>query len=254
MPIAGAIFDVDGVLVDSPHERAWREAVDGLMAGAWRSLAPASRWSPSALTSTAYQQHVAGRPRLDGAAAVLALFGIADPDGGRARTYADVKQARVLELIGEGDFRPYDDALRFLLALVARGVRTAAASSSRNAPELLRRIQIGAFATRAGLENLARPGTTVADALDADLSGERVEHGKPDPAIFLRAAHALDLPPAACVVVEDATAGIRAARAGGFRSIGVARHGDDGLLRDAGADHVVQDLEEIDVEALVGPR
>ncbi len=47
------IFDVDGVLLDSPHERAWREALHDLMTGEWRHLR--STWSPGAFTPQLYQ-------------------------------------------------------------------------------------------------------------------------------------------------------------------------------------------------------
>jgi beta-phosphoglucomutase-like phosphatase (HAD superfamily) len=53
--LAGAIFDVDGVLVASPHEQAWREALAGFA-------------DPAPFTTEFYQAHVAGKPRLDGLA------------------------------------------------------------------------------------------------------------------------------------------------------------------------------------------
>ena len=51
--------------------------------------------------------------------------------------------------------------------------------------------------------------------------GYSVQKQKPAPDLFLHAAAQLDLPPEECVVVEDATAGIQAAEAGGFHSIGL---------------------------------
>jgi len=48
--LAGGIFDIDGVLLDTPHERAWREALDALMAGVWRDLASRIGYRPGALT------------------------------------------------------------------------------------------------------------------------------------------------------------------------------------------------------------
>ena len=53
------------------------------------------------------------------------------------------------------------------------------------------------------------------------------------------------------MVFEDFSAGIEAARAGGMRSVGVARLGDAAQLRAAGADRVVMSLDEIDVEELL---
>jgi beta-phosphoglucomutase len=56
---------------------------------------------------------------------------------------------------------------------------------------------------------------------DAVASGDDVRAGKPDPQIFLLAAERLGVPPNRCIVVEDAAAGVEAARRGGMRSIGV---------------------------------
>ena len=52
--------------------------------------------------------------------------------------------------------------------------------------------------------------------------------------IFLTAAEELGLSPEACFVIEDATSGVQAAKAGGFAAIGVARLGDQQQLADIG--------------------
>jgi beta-phosphoglucomutase-like phosphatase (HAD superfamily) len=72
--------------------------------------------------------------------------------------------------------------------------------------------------------------------------------------MFLAAADELGVAPDLAVVVEDAPAGITAARAGGMRSIGVARAGDAGLLTGAGADIVVSTLDEVDRDAILAGR
>ena len=46
----GAIFDVDGVLVDSPHEKAWRDSLRELMEGEWSDIRDRTTWSPEAFT------------------------------------------------------------------------------------------------------------------------------------------------------------------------------------------------------------
>jgi beta-phosphoglucomutase-like phosphatase (HAD superfamily) len=46
----GAIFDIDGVLVDSPHEKAWRESLCELMEGDWADIRDQTTWSPEAFT------------------------------------------------------------------------------------------------------------------------------------------------------------------------------------------------------------
>ena len=101
------------------------------------------------------------------------------------------------------------------------------------------------------LRRLSLPdGRTLLAVFDADLSGRDVPRGKPDPALFLLAAEALDVPPAQCLVVEDAPAGIAAARGGGMAALGIARLGDEALLQAAGADLVLTSLDQLDVAAI----
>ncbi len=258
MRFHGAIFDIDGVLVDSPHERAWRESLQRLMTVAWQDIAGQTSYAPERYTTAVYQEHVAGKPREAGARAALDYFGIADPDGNRLREYCEVKQSYLIALIERGEFVAFDDALRFLLRLKAAGTRIGAASSSKNANLFLRKIDIGALAERlwAGREApdmspFVKPGTTLLDLFDANVCGRDFEHGKPHPEIFLTAAAELGVPPAECVVVEDATSGVQAAKAGDMACIGVARLDDANLLRAAGADWVVTTLDELSVEEMI---
>ena len=82
----GAIFDVDGVLVDSPHERAWREALKELMETKWSDVQPQTSYSPERFTPQVYQQVMSGKPRFSGAQAALEYFGV--PDAGTRSTRA----------------------------------------------------------------------------------------------------------------------------------------------------------------------
>src|SRR5947208_13177951 len=59
----GAIFDVDGVLVDSPHEKAWRQALRELMESEWSDIRDRTSWSPEGFTSQVYQEMMSGKPR-----------------------------------------------------------------------------------------------------------------------------------------------------------------------------------------------
>ncbi len=221
--LRAAIFDVDGVLVNSPHERAWREALTGFA-------------DPAGFTTAFYQANVAGRPRLEGARAVLERLG--GPEAARrSADYADKKQALIDRLIKEGSFEVFPDAMRFAAALNVAGLRLALASSSKNAAAMLARLKLP-------------DGRTLLSLFDADLSGHEVPKGKPDPALFLLAAEAVKTSPAQCIVVEDAPAGIRAARAGGMTAIGIARLGDEVLLSEAGADLVVTSLDQVEVATL----
>jgi phosphoglycolate phosphatase-like HAD superfamily hydrolase len=80
MAFRGAIFDVDGVLVDSPHELAWREALRELMEGEWRDIRDQTSWTAERFTPEVYQQVMAGKPRMAGARAGLEYFGVPDVD------------------------------------------------------------------------------------------------------------------------------------------------------------------------------
>ncbi|HTK61713.1 MAG TPA: HAD-IA family hydrolase [Pseudonocardia sp.] len=250
MDFDGAIFDVDGVLVDSPHEQAWRDALRELMEGPWSEIADKTSWGPDKFTSHVYQERLAGRPRMDGARAALEYFEVPDAER-RATEYADHKQDMVVRLIEAGEFTAFDDALRFVLAVKHAGIRTAAASSSKNAGLLLGKIRLDEFAERTGLQSeLIHPGLTLRDVFDADTSGREFEHGKPAPDIFLAAADELGAGPAACFVVEDAPSGVKAAKAGGMWAIGVARAGDEALLAAERADLVVDSLDDVELGAL----
>jgi beta-phosphoglucomutase-like phosphatase (HAD superfamily) len=254
LTFAGAIFDVDGVLVDSPHERAWRDTLRELMEGDWRRLQPHTTYRPERFTSQLYQERVAGKPRMAGALAVMHSFGVPSPET-RAQEYADRKQRRVVELAEAGAFAAFPDALRFVLRLRAAGILLATASSSKNATLFLRAIRLDSFAADQNLRyDFLRPGTTLLDVVDADVSGRDFKRGKPDPEIFLTAAAELGAHPGLCFVVEDAVSGIAAAKAGGMDALGVARADDRALLEAAGADLVVESMDQVDVAALAARR
>jgi beta-phosphoglucomutase-like phosphatase (HAD superfamily) len=246
----GAIFDVDGVLVDSPHEKAWRESLKELMDSDWRDIRDRTTWSPGAFTPDVYQRYVSGKPRLDGARAALEYFGVPDADA-RVSRYADHKQAMIERLIEAGDFHAFPDALRFIVAAKDAGLLVAAASSSKNAALFLRKVGLGDFAAEHGIASPSvRPGLSLLEFFDADVSGRNFAHGKPHPDMFLAAAHELDVEPADAIVLEDAVAGVEAAKAGGMAAIGVARADDRDLLASAGADIVVTTLDDVDTDAL----
>jgi beta-phosphoglucomutase family hydrolase len=82
------------------------------------------------------------------------------------------------------------------------------------------------------------------DRFQAIVSAEDVHRGKPDPEVFLTAAARVQVPPARCVVVEDAVAGVEAAHNAGMRSIGVSRNG-----KHLPADVVVKSLDQLDAGA-----
>jgi beta-phosphoglucomutase-like phosphatase (HAD superfamily) len=249
-----AIFDVDGVLVDSPHEAAWRDAFTELMEGEWADIRAATSWTPDAFTAKVYQEVLSGKPRMAGAMGALEYFGVPDPES-RVAAYADRKQEMVVELIEAGKFSAYPDALRFVLAVKDAGMTIAAASSSKNAGLFLRQIRLDTFAEEEGLSPAwMKPGLSLLDAFDVDISGREFKQGKPHPEIFLTAARELEVDPRHAFVVEDAESGIQAAKAGNFAALGVARHDDEALLAGADADIVVKSIDEISLDGLAEGR
>ncbi len=255
MGFEGGIFDVDGVLVDSPHEAAWRDTFTELMEGEWSDIRDQTSWTPGAFDARVYQRVLSGKPRMEGAQAALEHFGVPDPDGVRLKAYADLKQEMVVELIEAGKFSAYPDALRFLLAVKDAGVKVAAASSSKNAGLFLRQIRLDEFAAAEGLRyDWIEDGLTLLAAFDVDISGRHFEQGKPHPAIFLTAAEELGVDASRAFVVEDAVSGIQAAKAGGFAALGVARADDEDALASQGADIVVTTIDDVDLAALAEGR
>jgi beta-phosphoglucomutase-like phosphatase (HAD superfamily) len=253
--LQGAIFDVDGVLVDSPHEKAWRESLRELMEGEWSDIRDRTTWSPDAFTSQVYDEELSGKPRMSGARAVLEYFHVPDDDDTRLAEYAKHKQAMVVRLIEAGDFTAYPDALRFIIAVKDSGMHVAAASSSKNADLFLGKIRLDTFASEQGISSPSvRPGLTLLDYFDVNVSGRDFAHGKPNPEMFLTAAHELGVAPEEAIVMEDAAAGVEAAKAGGMSAIGIARAEDADLLNSAGADIVVATLDEVDLSALADGR
>lgn len=226
-PLEAVIFDVDGVILASPHERAWREALAGFA-------------DPALFTTALYQAEVAGKPRAAGALAALEALGVARA-AALAPAYAAAKQARLEALVAAGAVAPFPDALRFLAALDARGMPMAAASSSKNARAMLAAIRLA-------------DGRRLLDLFAVDACGRDLPRGKPDPAIFLEAARELGAAPARCLVAEDAPAGIAAARAGGMAALGIARLEDAALLAAAGADLVIESFDALSLPALAAGR
>jgi beta-phosphoglucomutase len=118
-------------------------------------------------------------------------------------------------------------ALNALRELKKRAIKIAVASNSRNAKPIINQVGIAQF-------------------LDAIVDGHEIENSKPDPEVFLRAAKSVGVPPGNCLVVEDAVAGLVAARRAGMKALGI---GTRERLPDA--DVVVADLSAISVDDLL---
>jgi beta-phosphoglucomutase len=184
--IRAFIFDLDGVITDTAeyHYRGWKRLAEeeGL---------PFSRDD---------NEHLRGVPRRESLMLIL-----------KDRLYPEEKILEMMErknnyyLAFIKEITPRDllpGAKELLEEIHAAGLKNALGSASKNAGEVIERL---------GIREL----------FDAVSDGFSVERQKPAPDLFLHAAAQLGLSPAECVVVEDAAAGIEAAIAGGFRSVGL---------------------------------
>lgn len=210
----GVVFDVDGVLVDSyaTHRASWQGAL---------------RERGLAMSEDDFQRTF-GRTSRE---IIRELFGDALSDADVA-AIDERKEALYRELLARS-FPAMDGAAPLIDALAAAGFRLAAGSSAPPAN------------VEQTLEGLGRRA-----AFAAVVTGRDVTRGKPDPQVFLLAAERLGLAPGACAVVEDAPAGVAAARAAGMASIGLVGTASEEALRDAGAHLVVRSLRELSPERI----
>jgi len=213
--ILGVIFDLDGVLVstDEYHYRSWQRLADE--------------------EGIYFDREI--NHRLRGVSRMVSLEIVLERS---QRTYTpDEKSALAdrknsyyrdsLRKLTRADLLP--GVLATLAALRGRGVRIAVGSSSKNTRLILERI-----------------GLT--DQMDAVVDGNDITASKPDPKVFLIAAEHLGLKPAECLVVEDATAGIEAARRAGMAVLGI---GSPSNL--PGVAPLAASLADVTVEELLSP-
>ena len=208
---AGAIFDMDGVLVDSAsaHLRSWQ-----MLARECGGVVTEEQFA-----TTFGQQN---RDIIPG------LFGrVTD---GEIQALANRKEEIYRDLIRK---RPpiVAGAVELVRGLHDVGVRLAVGSSAP--PENIELV-------------LAAMG--VRDCISVVVSGDDVSRGKPNPEVFSLAADRLGVEPARCVVVEDSPVGVQAARAAGARAVAVLLyHPADAFER---ADCLVPRLADLSVERL----
>jgi beta-phosphoglucomutase len=114
------------------------------------------------------------------------------------------------------------------------------------------RQAVGSSAPRGNLDLILRI-TNSRHYFDAIVGMEDTQRGKPDPQVFLVAAEKLGVPPNRCVVLEDAVAGVEAAKAGGMKCVAVTfvGHHSADKLKVAGADRVVKCFTEITADEVL---
>jgi alpha,alpha-trehalase len=245
-PVSAVIFDLDGVVTDTAtvHAAAWTSLFDGFLSS--RPAAAGEDHRP--FTDADYRRFVDGKARHDGVTSFLSSRGIRlepgrpDDDATALTVHGlgNAKNHHFLEALAAGGVPVFETTVELVRTLRGRGIATAVVSASENCAAVL---------DAAGVAALFDHRVDGVDALAMGLPG------KPDPALFLEAAHRLEVPPGHAAVVEDAIAGVQAGRAGGFGVvIGVDRTGDRDTLRRSGADVVVSDLGEIEVMRSPEPR
>ena len=211
----GAVFDLDGLLIDSEPVWMWAQAKAFGELGV--ELTPAMQLATTGMrmreTLVIWRGYF---PSIE-----------IDPEGMRRR---------LLELVA-GSLResgmPKPGALQAMETCRKAGCRMAIASSSM--PEI-----ITAAVDRLGAR----------DMFHALVSAEGVAHGKPHPAVYLAAAEQLGVGPGECIAFEDSVFGLRSAKAAGMHCIAVPEEHNRGRAEYAIADRILESLEEFGEEFL----
>ncbi|MFN3422080.1 MAG: HAD family hydrolase [Armatimonadota bacterium] len=210
----GALFDLDGVIVDSSqfHYESWvklGEEVGFVM-------------TPEFFRKTFGQRNDLIIKQLvpNATDEQIVKWGAR-----KEELYREVARGRLVPLRG---------AMELIRGLKELGFKLAIASSTP-------RVNI-AFA----IEQL-----NMGELFDNFVGAEDVKRGKPDPEVFLTAAQKVGVPPERCVVFEDAIAGVIAAKSGGMKCVAVTTTNPKGALVEAGADLVVDSLVEITPQQVI---
>ena len=184
----GIIFDLDGVLVstDHLHYLAWKKMADGI----------------GVYFDETINNRLRGVSRMASLDIILEKSSVSYSQTEKARLAEEKNNyyRELLQTMSPGDVDP--QVRSTLHSLHEMGYQLAIGSSSKNAKFILKQIDL-------------------MDDFDAISDGTNISHSKPDPEVFLKAAEFLNLNPESCVVVEDAFAGIDAAKAGNMQAIGI---------------------------------
>ncbi len=213
-PFKAAIFDLDGVIVDTARFHFL----------AWQRLAKELGFEFTEKDN----ERQKGVSRMESLEVLLEVGGITNLSTERKEELASKKNEWYKEYLYEmtpAEILP--GAKDFLRYLRLRDVKIALASASKNAPIILEKLNI-------------------TDHFDAVVDGNSVSRAKPDPEVFLQAAEKLGIDPSECFVFEDAQAGVEGAKRAGMRVIGI---GEKEILKKA--EIVVKGFPEIEPVVLL---
>ena len=206
----GAVFDMDGVIVDNRKYHVL----------AWKAFA---RKHGVPFDTHHFKDHLFGRVNRD---IFMGLYGHALPEA-EVIAWAEEKEA-LYRSIYKGHVEPARGLVAFLRRLADRGVPAAVATA---AP----RVNLDFALDEAGLRSYFRAFVDVGQVL----------RGKPAPDLYLKAAEAIGVPAARCVAFEDSYPGLESALAAGMKVVGVTT---THTRRELGQAHIaVRDFEELDV-------
>jgi beta-phosphoglucomutase len=188
--IEGAIFDLDGVIVDTAKYHYF----------AWKKLANMLGFEFTEKDN----EKLKGVSRKESLEILLKIGG-KENEFSRAQReeLMDIKNSWYLEYINkltEDELLP--GAKELILSLKEQGIKVGLATASKNAMLILERLNIK-------------------DLFDAIVDGTQISRAKPDPEIFLKCVQKLEVDPKKCIVFEDAAAGIKAAKLAGMFAVGV---------------------------------
>jgi HAD superfamily hydrolase (TIGR01509 family) len=211
-----AIFDMDGVLIDSgAHHRA-----------AWRALLEELGAEPS---RPDYWRLTIGRPSEE---AMPLLLGRRVPEH-EARRLARRKRDLYTDF-SRGGMVSVPGVREFVAALSRLGIPRAVGTSASS-------FDVDRLLAEVGLYR----------HFDVIVTADDVTLGKPDPEVYELAAARLRIPPGACLVFEDSLVGVEAARRAGMRAVGVTTAHSEAELREAGAERAIADFEGLEWPTIV---
>ena len=236
------IFDLDGVVTQTArvHAAAWKQLFDEFREERLRRHE--SAYEPFDIDHD-YREYVDGKPRYDGVQSFLEAQGMGlpygqsddPPDRETICGLGNRKNRLFLDSLERLGVKVFDSTVRLVRQLRAAGIKVAVISASKNCAAVLH---------TAHLDNLFEARVDGVEASRLQLKG------KPAPDVFVEAARRLGVEASRAIVVEDAVAGVQAGKKGNFGwVIGVDRTGQPDRLKKHGADLVVADLEEVNVEA-----
>ena len=210
--IKACIFDLDGVIVDTAgyHYQAWKRLANQLD-------------FDFTLEDNEKLKGISRKESLE----LILKWGMVSKTSVEKEELAQLKNTWYVEMISgmtPADVLP--GALQFLKDVKASGYKTALGSASKNAGIILNKVELTNY-------------------FDAIVDGNVVTASKPDPQVFLKGAKMLGVNPLACVVFEDAIAGVEAAKNGGMKVVGIGS-----IETLAGADLIIDSLQEMNISLL----